>query len=93
MEKILEALGLKKEATEEEAVAKVKEMQTQTETLKTEKSKLEDDKRQLSTAVESEKVRAKTLEDSYKQLLDSQEKESEKDVKKDIIDELATTRI
>ena len=89
VDKIIKSLGLSEDATEDDIVAEIDKRSKETETLKNEKSKLESDKQELTTAVESEKVRSKTLEDSYKQLLDSKNESKEDKQDKNLFDELS----
>lgn len=88
MEKLLEKLGLKSDASEEEAIEKVEALQKEKTQLESEKSKLESSNKELSASVEGLKATNETLKDSYKSLVENQaEKETEKS--DDIVLEIA----
>lgn len=88
MEKLLEKLGLKSDASEEEAIAKLETLQKEKSQLETEKSKLESDNKELTTSRDGFKVRAETLEESYKSLVENR-KEEKVEKEENIFDELA----
>lgn len=89
MEKLLEKLGLSKEASEEDALKKLEELQQQKTQLESEKSKLESTNKELTTSVEAEKVKYETLEGAYKSLVENQPKEKDVQESDDILVELA----
>ena len=82
MEKLLETLGLKADATEEEAIAKVQAIQK-------ESKDLAEKNQELTVSVKEEKTRSETLETAYKGLLESKNTNEEKDKPKTLFDELA----
>lgn len=89
MEKLLEKLGLKPDATEEEAIVKVESLQKEKTQLESDKSKLESDNKVLSTANEGLKSANETLKESYKSLVENQDKKAEATKDEDILIELA----
>lgn len=82
MEKLLETLGLKADATEEEAIAKVQAIQK-------ESKDLAEKNQELTVSVKEEKTRSETLETAYKGLLESKNTNEEKENPKTLFDELA----
>ena len=89
MEKLLEKLGLKPDATEEEAVAKVESLQQEKTQLESDKSKLESQNKELSTANEGLKSANETLKESYKSLVENQSQKEDTEKSNDILVELA----
>lgn len=89
MEKLLETLGLKADATEEEAVAKVKALQQEKAQLESDKSKLESSNKELSASVEGLKATNETLKESYKSLVENQSEREDTNKPKDILIELS----
>ena len=88
MEKLLEKLGLSKEATEEEALKKLEDLQKEKSQLEADKSKLATDNQELTATVKEEKAKYETLEVAYKSLVENQPKEDSEE-SDDILVELA----
>ena len=89
MEKLLEKLGLKADATEEEALAKLDEKEKQIKTLEGEKTSLSDKNKELTASVEGTKAELEKLKSDYiKKFEEKQEKEDKKEPL-DLFDELS----
>lgn len=89
MEKLLEKLGLKADATEEEAVAKLTELQNEKTKLQEDNSKLVSTNQELTVSVKEEKARSETLKDNYDKLLKSNTEDEDSKKEKNIFDELS----
>ena len=91
MEKLLEKLGLKADATEDEALAKLEDLNKQKAQLEADKSKLESTNKELTTSVEAQKVKYETLEGAYKSLVESKEEHND-EKSDDIVLEIANLK-
>ena len=89
MEKLLEKLGLKSDASEEEALKKLEEKDSKIKELENEKTVLTDKNKELTASVEGKNVALETLHAEYKEQFEKSKKDKEEDEPKDIFDELA----
>lgn len=89
MEKLLEKLGLKADATEEDGIKAIESLQQAKTQLESEKSNLETKNKELSTTVEGLKSANETLKESYKELVENQPNKEDSEKSNDILVELA----
>ena len=90
MEKIAEKLGLNREATEEEILAKIESSQKETEDLKKSNLSLIETNKNLTASEAGTKARVEELEKQYKDLVEG--KEDKKDTPKTDIDRLVEVK-
>ena len=90
MEKLLEKLGLKADATEEEALAKLDEKEKQIKTLEGEKTTLSDKNKELTASVEGTKAELEKLKSDYIERFEKKQEKEERKEPLDLFDELAT---
>ena len=89
MEKLLEKLGLKADATEEEALAKLDEKEKQIKTLEGEKTSLSDKNKELTASVEGTKAELEKLKSDYIKKFEEKQEKEEKKEPLDLFDELS----
>lgn len=89
MEKLLEKLGLKADATEEEALAKLEEKETRIKTLESEKTSLTDKNKELTASVEGTKAELETLKSDYKKKFEEEQEKEKNKEPLDLFDELS----
>ena len=88
MEKLLEKLGLKGDATEEEALAKLTEKDEKIKTLESENSSLKDSNKELTVAVEGKTTELEKVKSEYIKRFEQQEEKKE-NKPLDLFEELA----
>lgn len=84
MEKVATLLGLKDDATEEEIVEKVKEVQQEKETLKKTNETLTETNKTLAVSEAGKQARIDELEKSYKEVLEKSQDDKKDEPKTDI---------
>ncbi len=89
MEKLLEKLGLNTDATEEQALAKLEEINKNVDSLKEEKSKLATRCEELTNSEKGLQLALEKQQEAYKSLVEDANTKKDKKKPENIFDELS----